>query len=471
MEFIPAFRKTLMRAWRRSPAGDERGVALFMVVASVAVLVILATEFIYIAQINQRVAYDSADKVRAHYVAKSGLKLSLLRLKAYQHIKGYISGGAGGGGNNLSSMVPKGLVERVWSFPLIFPVPTDLPGMSEVQKLALKKFQDDSALVGSYSALIESESAKFNLNQILAPFAPKKEEAKKDSKKPGTPAQPASPDPDADPADPDAKNPDQKPQFDPAKARQSLQDFLTEIFAKKAEEDEDFGDLYRDLTMEELVDAIAAWSDRSYERRFPAAGSDTLPLKRGPFYSLTELHMVPLMDDGLFNLFAPSLTVSPTPGINVNTMPKETLRALIPGLTEEEVKEFFEYRDSQKEDNLFKTVEDFLKYAENNFGVFRGSPSEVSDFKAKLEERNIRLLTDESEFKITVISQVNNVSKQLEAYVTLAGPKKEQNPGQPPAGGQNPDQPPAPGQGTQPGFPEGPLPPESGLKIHFMRIY
>jgi hypothetical protein len=349
--------------------------------------------------------------------------------------------------------------------------------MSQAQKDALKKFEDKSSLAGNFTALIESESSKYNINTILAPLGPKAPVQPGTGGKPATPAAPKNPD------DPD-QNPDDKDKnktptvFDADKARKALLDFLQQLFQNKADKDEAFSDLYRDLNLEELVDAIAGWADRTYERKFQGGGSDTIPLKRAPFYSLTELHMVPRMDDGLYNLFAPSLTVSPTPGINVNTMTKETLRALIPGLNDQEVKEFFEYRDSQKEDNLFKKVDDFLKYAQNNFSVFRGSAGEVQDFKDKLAERNVRLVTDETEFRISVTAYVNNVSKQLEAMVTLtAGQQQQQTggPGQPP-GQQGGQQQPG-GSGVvqvaplQPGFPEGESRPDSGLKITFMRIY
>jgi hypothetical protein len=64
--------------------GNNRGIAIFMVIASVAALAMLVSEFVYIAQISQSIAFSGLDQTKAHYLAKSGLKLSLLRLKAYQ---------------------------------------------------------------------------------------------------------------------------------------------------------------------------------------------------------------------------------------------------------------------------------------------------------------------------------------------------------------------------------------------------
>ncbi len=76
------------------------------------------------------------------------------------------------------------------------------------------------------------------------------------------------------------------------------------------------------------------------------------------------------MDDDLYNLFAPNLTVSPHPRINVNTMKEATLKALFPQATKEEIEKFFKYRDSEEEDGTFKTEDDFFKYIQGNVQVY-----------------------------------------------------------------------------------------------------
>jgi hypothetical protein len=117
----------------RPRARDTSGIALFMVLSAVSVLSILVTEFTYIAQINQRIAYDGVDQVRAHYLAKSGLKLSLLRLKAYQLV-GAFSSNKDNAGMGIPAL-PKSILEKLWSFPFFFPIRPDLPGLSEGDKV------------------------------------------------------------------------------------------------------------------------------------------------------------------------------------------------------------------------------------------------------------------------------------------------------------------------------------------------
>lgn len=383
----------------------QSGIALFMVLASISMLSILVTEFSYVANVNRKVAYDSLDKLKAFYLAKSGMKLSLLRLKAYQNVKGAASSLAGGA-------VPKALLEKIWSFPFLYPIPTNIPGVTPMMKDQIEKFQKASNLEGRFSSIIESESSKYNLNMILSQFAPT-----------ATPS--ASPSPQTPSQGEDETG--NQPAFNPEEARNSLADFLAQILNKKFEADPDFASEYRDLRMEDLMDNIVAWADPSYEKR-TASGNDDIPPKRAPFYTLSELHMIPGIDDQLYSLFAPALTVSATMGVNVNTMQDATLKALIPAVTEEEVKAFFEYRDSAEEDHLFKTEEDFLKYLMTNVAAFRNSQSEIDQFKESLTKRNIRLVVDETEFKITVAATVNQSTKKIEAWVSLSDKKQAKPP-------------------------------------------
>ncbi len=419
------------------PTKDSSGIALFMVMGAISLLSMLVTEFTYVSQISQKMAFDALDQVKVQYIAKSGFKLSLLRLRAYQQVKGYLGkmdkAAAG-------AAVPKGLVDKIWSFPFIYPIPTNLPGLMPREKDEIDKFQKDSELGGRYSALIESESSKMNLNSILASFAP---------------GPSASPSPTPKPS-PDA-TPTPAPSFNPEEARKSLADYMWNILNQKFESDQQFASEYRDFKIDEFVDTIVAWADRTYERK-GSDSADVVPMKRAPFTSVSELHMLPGMDDDLYSLLAPALTASTTPGINVNTMKENTLRALFPKITDEEVKDFFKYRDADDQDNSFKDEEDFFKYILKAITIFKGDQGEIDRFRQDLTRRNVRIVTDESEFKITVQAQVNQSVRTLEAWVTLSTPETPPKTPAPPANPTNND-----GKSANPTL-------DTGLKITFMRF-
>jgi hypothetical protein len=99
------------------------------------------------------------------------------------------------------------------------------------------------------------------------------------------------------------------------------------------------------------------------------------------------------------------------------------LRALVPGITDEEVREFFKFRDSPTEDRLFRSADDFLKYLQSSVQFFRNDEAEVRRFKTSLEKRGLYLVVDESQFKITVQARVGQATRTLEAWVMLTTPR------------------------------------------------
>jgi len=435
-----------MASQQRSDQQKQGGVALFMVVAAISLLAVLVTEFTYVAQVNSRMAFDSVDQVKAHALAKSGLKLSLLRLKAYSTLKGL----GGGAESALSGMIPKGILEKVWSFPFFYPIPTEIPGLTPAEKDQIKEFTKSSGFEGSYSALIESESSKYNLNSLLAPFAAAPEPAASPSPTPtSTPGPTGSPSP--------------VPSFSPEAVQKSLADYLTQVLTNKIQTDEEFASEYRDFKLDELVDNIIQWVEPTYQRR--SAAPQNFKPKGGPFFSLSELRMIQPMDDELYEVFAPHLTVSSTPGINVNTIKDLTLKAILPFMTDEEVKEFFKFRDAVEADNTFKTPEDFFKFIQGNVAALRNSEAELQKFKGTLKERNIRIVTDESTFKVTVRAKVNQATRQIEAWVRLKQAKPSTAPGAPEGANnqanQNHQATPQDSEPTQP---------DSGLSITSMRF-
>lgn len=432
-----------------TPAPRESGIALFMVMAAITVLSILVTEFVYVTQVNTKMAYDGMDQIRAHYLAKSALKLSLLRLKAYQQVKNIASGVTGGSGANVQ--IPRKVMDQIWSFPLFFPIPENLPGLSMTEKDAIKKFQDSSGLIGKFSATIESESARFNLNTLLSGYSYPNPEPS------------ASPSPGSSPAPSPSASPAPLPSYNPQVAQNTLKDFLTELIANHSKDNPDFAEEYKDLRLDDYIDGIISWADWNYDSR--TASQSAVPRKGAPFYSVGELHMVYPMEDGIFDVLEPAVTVAATPGINLNSMDKKMLKILVPNITDDEGLDFFKYRDSDEVDNSFKSPDDFFKYIETNISAFGKSASTVSDLRTKLEKAGYRFITDEKQFRITVQATVNNSTRLIEARVTLLPAKKEapetaNQPSSPPT--------PVPVPSTQPtGMPYNL---DAGLKITFMRI-
>lgn len=384
MALIPRYKK-----------GDESGIALFMVIAAMSILSVVVTEFTYVAQVNTRSTVDSSDQLKAHYLAKTGFKISLLRLRAYKELKAF-----GKEGSGLPS-IPKNILNQVWGFPFFYPIPGNAPGLTVVMKDEIEKFQTESTLPGKFTAVIESESDKVGINSVLGSMAPP-------APKPSPSGKPKS----------ERTDPKKKTDivFDPEEARKGLKDILFQLVEDKFKTDQDFAAEYRDVNVDDLYDNILGWVDFSYQAK--NGSGKQLYYKKAPFYSMNELRMLHPVDDGLYDLLAPNFTTFSTPGINVNKVAEAMLRAILTGITDEEVIQFFKDRDSTEVDGTFATPDDFYKYVEQNVGAYKSSTA-LDELKTKLAKQGIQILTDEEIFKITVTAEVNKATRTLEAWVLL----------------------------------------------------
>jgi hypothetical protein len=447
MAWTPRFK--LKVAPKLRGTNDESGIALFMVLAAVAILSVVVTEFTYVAQVNARASVDASDTIKAHYLAQTGYKLSLLRLRAYKELKAF------GKGDSKLPSVPPAILDQVWSFPFFYPIPNNVPGLTVVMKDDIDKFTNDSNLPGHFSAKIESETSKVGINSMLSAMAPPP--APKPSSTPGS--RPSNPNPNSNP------NPSATPGFNIDEARKGVKDLMTNLLAEKFKKDQDFAAEYRDFELDEFFDNLLGWMDFTYQPK-NSSGKQIIPYKRGPIYSMSELHMIHPMDDGLYDLLTPNLTPFITPGINVNKVEEPMLRAILVGITDEEVLQFFKDRDSEDVDGTFKTADDFFKYIEGHVAVFKSSTA-LDDLKSRLVKQGIQILTNAEIFKITVVAEVNKATRILEAWLLL------QTGATPPPKPTNPDAPPdtpAPGNGTPNGTaPAAKQPNAAGLRLLYMR--
>ena len=59
----------------------------------------------------------------------------------------------------------------------------------------------------------------------------------------------------------------------------------------------------------------------------------------------------------------------------------------IPEITDDEVKAFFKFRDSEEDDNYFKSEDDFFKYLQTNIGAFANNQDKINKFREDLKSR------------------------------------------------------------------------------------
>jgi general secretion pathway protein K len=152
---------------------DERGVALLLVVVSIAILAAVAADFAYSSRVDLELAVHQRDALRAEYLAKSGLGMSRLLLQFQKQLDISMQ--------NLASALPIGASFnlQLWHMAHIdcqtlgrflpdasdagFGGPPKRP--SEVGGLGTPLI-DYGGFRGCYGTLIEDEESKLNVNQL-----------------------------------------------------------------------------------------------------------------------------------------------------------------------------------------------------------------------------------------------------------------------------------------------------------------
>lgn len=393
---------------------NKRGIALFIVLSSLATLMIFVGEITYTSQVNQKLAYDRLDQIKAHALAKSGLRIALLRIRAYLELKKTVKNLAGSNAAAAAAannMVPKSIMEKIWAEPITIPFSGDVSSLPIGVRDALLKFRKDSGMEGKLYIKIDSQSSKFNLNTLLPSVA----YTGTPTPTPGRGATP-TPTPSGTPVEYSAQS-----------SKEKLLEQIKLTLQRKFDQDEDFRDRYRNLIPEDLVEEILGWANIKFQTL--RAERSEVPFKLAPYYDISELHFLPSMDDDLYNLLEPQFTASQSSGINVNTIQQGALSAIVPEMTEEELKAFFEFRDAPPPlDNSFKAPADFFKYLEDKVQAFRGNASKVKDLQDNLIQRGIQIMVDEEHFKVRIEATVQQTRRTLEAWVSVVPEPKKPNP-------------------------------------------
>jgi type II secretory pathway component PulK len=401
---------------------EQRAIALLMVLASLAVISLIVGEVVFTVQLNQKIAYDRLDHLKAHALARSGLKLALLRIRAYGEIRktaANIGKAAGATAAQTNAAMPRNLIEKIWNEPITIPFTGKIDQLPLAIRDALTEFRKDSGMEGSLYISIQSASQRFNLNGTTRALS--------------RPIAKASPSPTPTPTSStgnssnttqntnsgNSANPSPTPvAYDPVKARESFTAQIQSILEAKMLTDSKFREKYRGLDPSLLADEMLAWADLTYQS--PRERTAEVRFKKAPYYDVSELHFLPAMDDELFKLFAPTYDAGLSIGVNVNAMKDDVLKTLIPELTPEERQTFFAFRDAgPPANNNFASTDAFIKYLSEKVAYFAGSKSTMTSWKDGLKARGIELIVDEKYFVVSIEATVMQAKRIIEAHVVL----------------------------------------------------
>lgn len=348
---------------RRGPKG-ERGVAIVMAVSALALITYLAMQITYESTVEYTVNSQSLNRLKAYYAARSGLEISLLRIKIYQTVMSRYGDKLGPYGQ---------FVDQIWQFPFAWPMSLP-PELGSAEKEESQKLVQASTMDAQFATDIQDEGSKIDINDLNSPS---------------------------------------KTLRDTARRR------LLDLFKHKIEGDESFRMKYGAVNFEELINNIADWmTDKSTSLNGGDKRSHYAELnKDGNYYppnrafrTVQELRLVHQMTDDFFDLLAPNITVYGMRGINPNVCNKDVLMSLDPGIDDRVANEILSRREDPNKGGPFQNADDFWAFVQ--------SPPAA----ARLENRDVReipLVFDALvSFRVKSTGSFGNSTREIVAIVT-----------------------------------------------------
>jgi general secretion pathway protein K len=298
---------------------NEKGIALLITLFAIMIMIFLAVEIGYNTHVELKIGAAQVDRLKAYYLAKAGVQLSILRINAYKTVSSKF-------GQALGSN--KADLDLIWQFPFTWPpiIPEEANGVDKAQvNDAVKK----STIDGTFSTAIEPESGKIDINDLDSPSQT---------------------------------------------IQKATNAELVQILQNKLDGNDDWAENHRNVRPQEIINNIADWIDQDDQSRNGGSESsyynDTKPQIRPPNHAmktLDELHMVAGVTDDIYNVLAPRLTLWGEKGINVNYAAKDVLRSIDPQISDKVAQDIIDHRTDQSK-GPFAALQDFLAFL-NTEGV------------------------------------------------------------------------------------------------------
>jgi general secretion pathway protein K len=296
--------------------GNQRGVALLIAIFTMMFIFYLVTEILYDSNVEYVVHAQSVSRLKAYYAARSGMQLSLLRIKIYQQVAKQFGSKAQG--------EQKKLLDMIWSMPFAWP-PVIPDEVNSVDKDLIKSKVKEAQMDATYVTMITDEGSKIDVNDLNSP----------------------------------------------SKALHDVtRTLLTQVFENKMQNDEAWAAQHRDVRIEEIINAMEDWetetptslnggSKQSFYSKF---NSTDLPPHRA-FRTVDEVRMVTGMTDDIWDLYKDRITVYGMHAINPNYATKEVLMSLDASIKPEVADAIIARRNDDNLGGFFNNAQDFWGFA------------------------------------------------------------------------------------------------------------
>ncbi|EQC47850.1 type II secretion system protein K-like protein [Bacteriovorax sp. BSW11_IV] len=398
---------------------NQDGFTLVIVLISLVTLTFISMELMTLNEWNSYRGFNIIDKTQARLNAEAGLNMSLARLRVYQEAWNLLEKNP-----DIKKVVSPGLAEKMATYPFAYPIPAPKDA-NVIQKQAIEKFQKESLLSANGSILVSMKSITGFLNPNLL------RAVKKDSE-----------DEENESANNSEENKNNEKESPQVLIEKKLVETIEQIIETESEKSEKFatkfGNVKADLLVKELkyfVNAQSDFKDVELGEIEPLYTGKGISAKHAPMAHLDELYLLQGWDDELIELLKPRLSVHQVTFIQLNNITSGDLKIIFPGITDEQVKEFFKYRDGDKEKEVeaspFNNVEEFKDAVVNKLAIV-----DQSTFDKRIKEltdAGLKLGIAGKLFEIVSTGKVNEATYTITALVDMPvkpNPVKKKNSGQ-----------------------------------------
>lgn len=372
---------------------NSKGIALLQTLFLVMLIIFIVNQVNFETAVEYTVNAQALHRIKAYQAARSGIEISMLRIKIYNSVSAEIKKTMGDNAGGITQML-----NMIYTFPLTWPMLTP-PDMNASEADTIKELTKKSLMDATFATQIQSEDL-LNINDLDSPLESQRERVKT---------------------------------------------ALMELYKGKMETDREWVERNRDLRFEEVVNNLKDWIDPDtqsgnggdearYYARLRELDKDNLdpyPPNRH-FRTIEEIRMVPGVTDEIFELIRPGFSVFGPMGINPNLADEGALKSLHRGITSEVAQKIISRRDSMNEGGPYKDADDFFNYV-NRFANIRISPEEQERIPLRFENPcNFRLRSSGSSGKtaVTITAVVYDITcsqKELSTGMSKANQNNGNN--------------------------------------------
>jgi hypothetical protein len=385
-----------------------------MVIAAVSIMTFLLADFTFETKLNKIKIYNQIEKDQARLNAEAGVNFALAKLRLYQTGRNLVEKT-----ESLKGVVNPSDVESIVTMPFAVPIPAGI-ATNLIQKTALEEFTSNSLVQGNIIVTVTPVAGFLNPNNMRV------------TKVKG--------DDDRDPDYGSFDDNDKKKLPPQAYIEKKLIDTLQSAFDSKRESDDEFDALYGNLEPKMLIKELKYFvndpdnfNDSEKSEIEILYSKEEITPKHAPMRSIDEMYLLAGWDDDIVNLIKDRLTTHEVSIIPVNKITSDQLKIIFPQITEEQIEEFFKYRDGDPETKEppkeFKTEVDFKNVIVGRLGVL--NDQEYTERIKEFENAGLKIGVAGKLYKVVSTGSYKRSTYKLTAYVDLpilpTPPKKKKD--------------------------------------------